>query len=66
LFAKDSDEKTLLEHASYSGNVKILERIWKLVKEQLTPEELNNLLLAQNKRRDTAWYVAAQRGEIGI
>jgi hypothetical protein len=65
LLAKDN-EKTVLIHASYSGNVQILGRIWNLAKEQLTPEELSKLLLAQNDKRKTVWHVTAQRGEIEV
>jgi hypothetical protein len=34
-------------HASFGGKDEILERIWKWVNEQMTQEELNKLLLAQ-------------------
>jgi ankyrin repeat protein len=66
LLAKDSDGKTVLHHASYSGNVKILGRIWNLAEEQLTPEELSKLLLAQNDKRKTVWHVAAERLDIYV
>jgi len=49
-----------LHHASYSGNIQILERIWKLANEHLTTEELNKLLLAQDDESKTTWHVAAE------
>jgi hypothetical protein len=48
VFAKDYEEKTVLNHASLSGDIPLLERIWNLTKEQLSPEEFNKLLLSQN------------------
>jgi hypothetical protein len=66
LFPKDDDEVIILYQASYSGNVQILERIWKWAKEQLSPEELNNLLLAQNKRKKIAWHVKVRWVKVEI
>jgi len=55
-----------LHHASHSGNLQMLERIWNLAKEQLTPEDLNKLLLAQDYQRRTAWHVASKRCDVEI
>jgi ankyrin repeat protein len=63
LLTKDYEGNTVLHYASISGNVQILERIWKWAKGQLTPEELNKLLLAQNYCRATDWHVAARWGK---
>jgi ankyrin repeat protein len=66
LLAKDYGKETVFHHASFSGNVQILERIWKLAKEQLTPEGLNEFLLAQNNRKRTAWHMAVSWGRVEI
>jgi hypothetical protein len=55
-----------LHYASISGNVRILERIWKWAKEQLTTEELNKLLLTLNYYRATDWHVAARWGKVKV
>ena len=60
LLAEDRVGRTALHHASYSGNIQILERIWKLANEHLTTEELNKLLLAQDDESKTTWHVAAE------
>ena len=41
---------TAFHRATFNGNVHILERIWKWAKQQLTQEELNKLLLAQDNK----------------
>ena len=50
LLAKDDQEKTAFHHASFNGNVQILERIWKWANKQLAKKKLNELLLAQDKK----------------
>ena len=66
LLAEDRFGRTALHHALYSGNIQILDIIWKLAKEHLTTEELKKLLLAQDDERKTIWHVAAERGEVEI
>ena len=66
MLAKDNDEKIILYLATFSGNVQILERIWKWAKEQLTSEELYKLLLTQGYIRQTAWHVEAKRSKLEI
>ena len=47
-------------HLILRDNIEILDRIWKWATEQMTPEELNKLILAQDIRRRTAWHLAAK------
>jgi hypothetical protein len=63
LLARDERERTVLHHCIFSGNVQILERIWKWANEQLTQEELKELVLAQNNYRRTSWNMAVQGGK---
>jgi hypothetical protein len=53
---------TVFIDAAFRGNLQILERIWKWALEQLTQEELKELLLDQNNYRRTAWNMAVQGG----
>ena len=57
---------TAFHHASLSGNLHILERIWKWANEQLTPQELKGVILAQNNHKRTAWTMAVQGGKADI
>jgi hypothetical protein len=60
---KCDEENTVLHHASFSGNVKTLERIWMWANGQLAAEKLSNkFLLASGYNRQTAWHIATQRG----
>ena len=55
-----------MHHATYNGNVQILERIWKWDNEQLSKEEINKLLLAQDNNRKTAWNMAVQKDKVEV
>jgi hypothetical protein len=66
LLAKDRDEYTLLHYTQYSDNVQILQRIWNLAKDHLSPEEFNKFLLAGDKRMKTALKLAADRDKVKI
>jgi hypothetical protein len=47
-----------LYHAALSCTIQLLEKILKWANKQLTQEELNKYLLAQNNQRQTAGHVA--------
>ena len=57
---------TALHHASFSGELRILGRIWKWPNEQHAKENLNILLLSQDNHRRTAWYVAADNYNVVV
>jgi hypothetical protein len=53
--------------AAKGHKLDILLKIWKLAKENITREELNNTLFsATDKTVRTAWYVAAEEGKTDI
>ena len=60
LLEKDDKEMTAFHHATFSGNLLILGRIWKWAIEQLTPEEIEEFILAQNTHKRTAWIMAVR------
>jgi hypothetical protein len=59
LLAKDYEGNTVLHLTSFSGNLPTFGIVWEWSKEQMTPEELNKLFLAQNYYREPAWHIAA-------
>jgi ankyrin repeat protein len=67
LLAQDNDKPTAWHVAAECGNLELLQMLWELAKEKLTPEDLNNkLLLAKDKRGQTAWHVAAERRNLQL
>jgi hypothetical protein len=66
LLEKDGAGNNVLHHVFLCGFEQTLERIWKLAEEQLTPNELNELLLAQNNHRATALHMAAYLGKVEV
>ena len=67
LLAQDNDKRTAWHVAVECGNLESLQMLWKLAKEKLTPEDLNNKwLLAKDIRGQTAWDVAAERGNLEL
>ena len=67
LLAQDNDKATAWHMAAECGNVELLQMLWQLAKEKLTPEDLNNkLLLAKDIRGQTVWHVAAERGNLEL
>ena len=49
------------------GNSEIFKKLWEWAKENLTPEEINNiLLLSTDKKGMTAWRIAAEEGNSEI
>jgi ankyrin repeat protein len=67
LLAQDNDTPTAWHMAAECGNLELLQMLWELAKQKLTPEDLNNkLLLAKDSRGQTAWHVAAEWGNLQI
>jgi hypothetical protein len=49
--------------AAYKGKIEVLDVLWVSAKDVLTPEDINNkFLLARDDSEQTAWYVAAKKG----
>jgi endo-1,4-beta-D-glucanase Y len=49
------------------GHLDVLQKIWEWAKRNLTKEETKNkLLLAADKRGNTVWHVAAERGNLAV
>jgi ankyrin repeat protein len=59
-------KEALLHHASFSGNVEILDFVYRLAKIQLTAEQVNKLLLAEDNNRQTAWHMAARQENLEV
>jgi ankyrin repeat protein len=63
LLAKDNHGRTILHEVKFHSNVEILEKVYMWAKEQLTSKEINKLLLAQDRYRQTALHMAAWGGQ---
>jgi hypothetical protein len=49
--------------AAYKGKIEVLDLLWVSAKEVLTPEDISNkFLLARDVSEQTAWHVAAKKG----
>ena len=61
LLTQDNDTPTAWHMAAERGNLELLQTLWELAKEKLTPEDLKNkLLLAKDNRGKTAWHIAVE------
>jgi hypothetical protein len=49
--------------AAYKGKIEVLDILWVSAKDVLTPEDISNkFLLARDDSEQTAWHVAAKKG----
>jgi endo-1,4-beta-D-glucanase Y len=57
-------DNTVISRAAFNGDEEIFERVWTWANEQLTKEELKELVLAQDCKKQTAWYRAVECGKV--
>jgi len=56
--------ETVCHMAAHLGKLKVLEKLWEWVKEKLTAEDINKLLLAADNVGRTVWHLAAEKGNL--
>jgi hypothetical protein len=67
LLTQVNDTPTAWHMAAECGNLELLQTLWELAKEKLTPENLKNkLLLAKDNSGQTAWHLAAEWGNLDL
>jgi hypothetical protein len=67
LLTQDHYGRTAWHLAAVWGNIELLEELWRLAKQKLTPGKLKyQLLLGKSSWKENAWHVAVEGGNIQV